>query len=53
MQLADVIQSEAAVAALVTVFGTAQWWGIGWVLGRIAERFRRRVSNKVTPLDAG
>lgn len=48
-----VIQNEAAFAALITVLGTAQWWGIGWVLGKIAERFRKRMSNKATALDAG
>jgi membrane protein YqaA with SNARE-associated domain len=51
--LGDAIQNETAVAALVTVLGTAQWWVIGWALGRIAERFRSRMSNKATSLDAG
>jgi hypothetical protein len=50
--LGDLIHSDAVCAVLVVVAGTAQWWVIGWVLGRISDKIRRRMSNNVTSLGA-
>jgi hypothetical protein len=33
---------EIAFAAVVTSFGTAQWWAIGWLIARVYKRLIKK-----------
>jgi hypothetical protein len=44
--LAELSISEAALALILTILGTAQWWGIGLLLGKAHRHFRNKPAKQ-------
>ena len=38
---------EAGFAAVLTFCGTAQWWAIGWLIGKASSRIFKKAPNRV------
>jgi len=39
------IHDEIIIAAVLTLFGSAGWWGVGWMLAKIIGFFGRHQKN--------